>query len=212
MMSINIRKKHVAWIGVIVLSLALLGFAVGQHVSGGSVPLIIGHPLHVTDIHDDQKLAGISHNIWFGQVASKTSQVEDKDDEPYTLYSVKVMESLKGTLPDQVSVVQYGVDFSDGGKYRVEGDPNLLETGKSYLFVTRTNDAGNEHTVVPGVGNLPLDVAKNADKSTVLESDDADELRTRIQDAIANQVEYDPNEGEEPSGEDSSSGSRDSSN
>ena len=155
MMSINIRKKHVAWISIIIISLALLGIAVGQYASGGSFPLIWGHPLHVTDIHDDQKLAGISHNVWFGQVDAKTSQVEDKDDEPYTLYSVTVLESLKGTLPEQVAVVQYGVDFSDGGHYRVAGDPDLLEAGQSYLFVTRTNAAGDEHTVVPVVGNLP---------------------------------------------------------
>ena len=71
---------------------------------------------------------GISHNVWFGQVDAKTSQVEDKDDEPYTLYSVTVLESLKGTLPEQVAVVQYGVDFSDGGHYRVAGDPDLLES------------------------------------------------------------------------------------
>ena len=83
----------------------------------------------MTDIHDDQKLAGISHNVWFGQVDAKTSQVEDKDDEPYTLYSVTVLESLKGTLPEQVAVVQYGVDFSDGGHYRVAGDPDLWKLG-----------------------------------------------------------------------------------
>ena len=197
-MSINIRKKHVAWVSVIVISLALLGGAVGQYASGVPVPLIVGHPLHVTDIHDDQKLVGIAHNVWFGKVESKTSQVEDKDDEPYTLYSVTVLESLKGTLPQQVAVVQYGVDFSNGTKYRVEGDLDLLEDGKSYLFVTRTNDAGDEHTVVPGVGNLPLDVAKGVDRSTVLESEDANKLRTRFQDAIDNQIKYDPNEGEEP--------------
>ncbi len=211
-MSINIRKKHVAWISVIIISLALLGVAVGQYASGGPFPLVVGHPLYVTDIHDDQKLAGISHNVWFGQVNAKTSQVEDKDDEPYTLYSVTVLESLKGTLPNRVAVVQYGVDFSNGGKYRVEGDPDLLESGKSYLFVTRTNAAGDEHTVVPGVGNLPLDVAKGADRSTVLESDDANRLRIRFQEAIDNQIEYDPNEGEEPAEGDSTGGSRNSRN
>ena len=99
MMSINIRKKHVAWISVIIISLALLGIAVGQYASGGSFPLIGGHPLHVTDIHDDQKLADISHNVWFGQVDAKTSQVEDKDDEPYTLYSVTVLGVPEGHAP-----------------------------------------------------------------------------------------------------------------
>ena len=36
---------------------------------------------------------------------------------------------------------------------------------------------------------------KDADRSTVLESDDANQLRIRFQDAIDNQIEYDPNEG-----------------
>ena len=210
-MSINIRKKHVAWTSVTIMSLALLGVAVGQYAVGGSFPLIMGHPLHVTDIHDDRRLAGISHNIWFGQVDAKTSQVDDKDDEPYTLYSVTVLESLKGTLPEQVVVVQYGVDFPGGGQYRVTGDPDLLEAGKSYLFVTRTNAASDEHTVVPGVGNLPLDVPKDADRSAVLDSDDADQLRMRFQGAIDNQIVYDPNEGEEPAQGKSSGGSLDSS-
>ena len=100
------------------------------------------------------------------------------------------------------------MDFSDGSKYRVDGDPDLLEAGKSYLFVTRTNAAGDQHTVVPGVGNLPLDVAKNADRDTVLDSDDANRLRTRFQDAIDNQIAYDPREGEE----EASGNSRDSAN
>ena len=204
-MGINIRKRHMLWLGVIVVSLAMLGVAIGQYAVGGSFPLIVGHPLHVTDIHDDKKLAGISHNIWFGQVASKARQVEDKSDEPYTLYTATVFESLKGTLPASVSVVQYGVDFTDGTQYRVAGDPDLLVPGKSYLFVTRTNAAGDEHTVVPGVGNLVLDVAKGASRDTVLSSDDANELRARFQEAIANQIEYDPNEGEDDGGSDNTS-------
>ena len=99
---------------------------------------------------------------------------------------------------------------SDGGRVS-RRDPDLLEDGKSYLFVTRTNAAGDEHTVVLGMGNLPLDVAKDMDRSTVLESDDANQLRTRFQDAIDNQIEYDPNEVEEPAEGESSGGSRDSS-
>ena len=188
---------------MILLSLTILGLAVGQYARGGPMPLLIGQPLWVTDIHDDQKLAGLSNNIWFGQVSSKFGQVESKDDEPHSLYTVTVLESLKGTLPDTVTVVQYGVDFSDGTQYRVEGDLDLLEPGRSYLFVTKAAATAGQHVVVPGVGNLLLSsVEKNVGRETVLDSDDANRLRMRFQDAIENQVPFEY--GDPPSGSDGS--------
>ncbi len=46
----------------------------------------------------------------------------------------------------------------------------------------------------------------------VLETDYANQLRIRFQDATDNQIEYDPNEGEEPEEGDSTGGSLNSSN
>ena len=66
--------------------------------------------------------------------------------------------------------------------------------------------------MVPGVGNMLLDVAKDADRSMVLETDYANRLWIRFHDAIDNQIEYDPNEGEEPAEGDSTGGSRNSPN
>ena len=189
-MGINVKRRHVFWGGIIVAALVLLGLAVGQYARGGSLPLPLatGTPLWATDIRDDRKLSGLAHNIWFGQVVEKTGQFEDKEDVPATYYSVTVLESLKGSLPATVTVSKHGADLSDGMKYRVEGDPDLLELGKSYLFVTRSDPAAGFHVVVSGVGNLPLDVEDNADSATVLRSADADRLRERFTEAIANEV------------------------
>ena len=75
---------------------------------------------------------------------------------------------------------------------RVLDDPHLLESGKSYLFVTRLYNSRGWHTVVSGYGNLLVDVSDNAEPSEVLESDSANALRKRFQDAIEGQTVYDP--------------------
>ena len=189
-MKISVKNRRALWIGVIGVSVLLLALAlvVAQYARGGPLPLATGAPLYVTDIKDDRKLAGLAHNIWFGQVVEKTGQVEDKEDVPATYYSVTVFESLKGELPGTVTVHQEGADLSYGLKFRMPGAPDLLEPGKSYLFVTRTDPASGYHTVVPGVGNQLLDVDDNASGADVLGSADANSLRERFEDAIANEV------------------------
>ena len=134
---------------------------------------------------DDRKLPGLAHNIWFGQVVGKTGQVEDS--VPATHYSVTALESINGELPCMVTASQEGADMSNGQKFRIQGASYLLKLGKSYLFVTRTDPASEYHTVVPGVGNQLLDVENNASRADALGSADANSLRERFEDAIANE-------------------------
>ena len=189
-MKINIKNRRALWIGVIGVSVLLLALAlaVAHYARGGPLPLATGVPLYVTDIKDDRKLSGLAHNIWFGRVVEKAGQVEDKEDVPATYYSVTVFESLKGELPGTVMVSQEGADMSNGQKFRMQGAPDLLKPGKSYLFVTRTDPASGYHTVVPGIGNLLLDVDDNAGRADVLGSADANSLRERFEEAITNEV------------------------
>ena len=71
------------------------------------------------------------------------------------------------------------------------GDPTLLSAGKSYLFVTLQEPSDGYHTVVPQYGNLVLGVDDDASRQTVLDSEDANRLRTRFKEAVANQIPYD---------------------
>ena len=186
-MIVNAKKRHLLWAGLVVLSLVILGFAVVRFVNGGSIPMGVGSPTWATDMSDDKKLAGIVGNIWFGQVIEETGKLENKEDVPATYYEISVLENLKGNLSGKVPVEQQGVDFADGTKFRITGDAELLEPGHSYLFATSLDDITGYHVIVSGYGNLLLDVAKETDKETVLQSDDAKELRTRFQHAIQNQ-------------------------
>ena len=87
---------------------------------------------------------------------------------------------------------QGGIWEEDGSKYRREGDPDLLEPGRAYLFATRTFSEEGWYTVMPGYGNIKIEAADLGDDGKLLKSEHADELRARFKDAIENEIPYDP--------------------
>ena len=192
-MSTLVRRRQTLWLGLGVLSLALLVLAAWQAITAVSavqgVPTVAS-PSWITDISDDRKLVGIANDVFFGQVSQKDGQ-NDEMGLPETQFSVTVLETLKGDVSGSVTVNQQGGSRSDGGEFRMEGDPNLLESGKSYLFVTRTYTTKGWETLVPGYGNLLLDVPDKASREEVLNSADANRLRERFQEAIENEIPYD---------------------
>ena len=145
----------------------------------------------VTDVTDDRKLVGLAHDVFFGQVTTKEGQTRERGI-PETQYSVAVLETLKGGLSGTVTVNQQGGKTVLGGQWRMSGDPHLLETGRSYLFVTREHAAKGFHTLVPGYGNIMLDARDNGTREEVLGSADANQLRGRFNKAVENQIPYDP--------------------
>ena len=72
------------------------------------------------------------------------------------------------------------------------GDPQLLEPGKSYFFITRTLERKGWHTLVPVYGNIEIRAPKNTDDEGVLSSQHARELRERFAAAVENQIPFDP--------------------
>ena len=80
----------------------------------------------------------------------------------------------------------------DGSVYRIEGDPELLQPGRAYLFATRTFSEEGWHTVMPGYGNIKIEASVIGDDEKLLKSEHAEELRTRFKDAVENEIPYDP--------------------
>ena len=70
-------------------------------------------------------------------------------------------------------------------------DPNLLEPGKSYLFVTRPLERKGWHTLISGYGSIEIRVSKHASDEEVLGSQHAGELRARFTDAVEHQIPFD---------------------
>jgi hypothetical protein len=72
----------------------------------------------------------------------------------------------------------------------MEGDLQLLELGKSYLFVTRVHPEQGWHNLVPGYGDIEIQAPKFASEEEVLSSRHASELRQRFTAAVEHEIPY----------------------
>ena len=152
----------------------------------------IGHAHAVTDLSDDKKLAGFVQNIFIGRVLEKSGQTEEYG-WPETQFKVRVLDVFKGTVEGEITVNQQGGNWEEGGsKYRMEGDPELLQPGRAYLFATRVFSEKDWHTVMPGYGDIKIEAADLGDDGKLLKSEHAEELRARFEDAVVNEIPYDP--------------------
>ena len=152
----------------------------------------MSHAHAVTDLSDDRKLAGFTQDIFIGRVLEKLGQTEERG-WPETQFKVRVLDALKGEVQGDITVNQQGgIREADNSIYRREGDPNLLEAGKTYLFATRYYDAEDWHTVMPGYGNLAIKDSKDLSDVEVLSSSHTVQLKVRFSDAIANEIPYNP--------------------
>ena len=193
-MNVRIHTKHAFSAMALVLVVASVAAVLAWQYGGSDKSLpSVGAPSHVTDISDDRKLVGLSDAVFFGQVRSKNASADGADVKvPSTKFTVTVLETLKGSLSGDVVVNQQGGVLPDGTEFRMMGDPTLLSAGKSYLFVTLHDASRGYHTLVPKYGNLLLEVEDNAPRDTVVNSEDANRLRKRFEEAIDNQIAYDP--------------------
>jgi hypothetical protein len=183
------NKSQGVWVALGMFSLVVMGWAAWQLVSAYYGQTSFAIPTYVTDLSDDRKLVGLSHNVFFGQVESKSGSSLTKDLAE-TQFNVTVLETIKGSLSGDITVNQQGGTDGNGHKFRVEGDPDLLQPGKTYLFVTRANTASDKQTNAPGYGNIMLDVRDDASHREILSSEDANQLRTRFTEAYENEVPY----------------------
>ena len=122
------------------------------------------------------------------------------DGLPQTDYRVEVLETLKGSVSGVISVSQQGGIMPDGGCFRMDGDPDLMEAGKTYLLATlcmidrngESNGGGNM-ALSGGGGHGKIELPAAGGESGgggILNTPAAGELRSRFADAIANQIPF----------------------
>lgn len=145
----------------------------------------------VIDVRDDRRLVGFADSVFFGQVVEGMGQAGEYS-RPQTWFRVKVLEVLKGSAAGEVTVRQEGGWTWYFTQVRMEGDLQLLELGKSYLFVTRIHPEQGWHALVPGYGDIEIQASKFASEEEVLGSQHARELRQRFIAAVEHQIPYDP--------------------
>ena len=116
------------------------------------------------DISDPQRLVGWADNVFIGTVL-KQDGAKSIDGIPETQFEVEVSDNIKGDINGTVIVNQQG-GYKDDELILVEND-QLLQEGKSYLFVTKHLEEEGWNTLVPVYGDILI--ATNEDKINIVE-------------------------------------------
>lgn len=126
----------VAAILAVAVGLAAWRFAPVPWFQGATNEVSTGYATYAVDVTDDREVVGFASDVFFGRVVGKSGQIM-LDEFPRILFQVEVLEVLKGSLSGTVKVIQEAGVVEDGTMFFMAGDTKLLETGKTYLLVTK---------------------------------------------------------------------------
>lgn len=116
---------------------------------------------HVFDLANLDQLTAAGDHVFVGRVGPQVSAVR-LGVAPETQFQVDVVRRIKGQLPASVLVNQQGGYDGFSNRLVLMENDEMLETGRSYLFVTRVNPQYGWHTLVPGTGKVRLDPRQGA--------------------------------------------------
>lgn len=121
----------------------------------------IASPLWITDVADPHKLVGISNNVFVGEVVAEKGTYIHELGIPETEFQVRVLENIKGKLPEMVTLNQVGgYDSRSNSLILVENDA-LLQLGAKYLFATAVDTKNKTHRIISKFGDIPVVTEKD---------------------------------------------------
>lgn len=150
--------KTLGLVGAAVAGVVALGMAAVARDLSQATPtpqVFIEHASYTNDFRDKRVLVGVSEYVFLGEVIAQvgTEGIPTSDPEyeiPQTQFSVKVLEEIKGALPDEVVVSQgSGIDKTSGALILLDGDP-LLQPGEIVLFAVNPSLNFDWYTIVAG--------------------------------------------------------------
>ena len=177
-------------VSALVISLAV-GIAVWKYWPQDFGEVLPVKALSAIDMSDDRALVGFADNVFFGRVTSEP-QKSTIYPWPSVVFNVEVLETLKENASGIVKINQAGGFTEDGSAVYVEGDPALLESNKTYIFAMRHDPENDWHVLSESYQYVKLNVSDDASKSDILDSDEAQTLRDRFNEAIEDQIVYSP--------------------
>lgn len=147
------NRKGALLVGAAAVMLA----AVAGGLTGGVArpKIIVKKVDFVADFSDPRRAAGAAHNVFVGRVMRQGETVATPF-VPRTMFTVQVLENIKGSLPGAVQVRQDGgFDADEQALILVQNDP-LLEVGRTYLFATYHPPGADWHAPLVGYGDVPI--------------------------------------------------------
>jgi hypothetical protein len=132
---------------------AFVGYEAYMRSSAGVFPIEEASE----DLSRPRVLAGYADHIFIGVVEDSGTFVERDAGPERTVFTVRVLQNMKGNLPDVTLVNQLGGTDRYGNTWYIPGAP-LIGPGHTYLFATRTatEDRLGE-TATPRWGHLLAD-------------------------------------------------------
>ena len=140
----QIKKAAVAAILLVILIAVGAVYAAVSGSASGSDRHVIPSS-YIFDVSDPRLVAGYADNVFVGRVERR---VDVESDAQRTLYAVKVLERLKGTVSGEVTVSQLG--YVDGEDVYVLEDQPLLVVGRTYLVATTDGQPDGNQTLIGG--------------------------------------------------------------
>lgn len=106
--------------------------------------------INLTDSHE---LVQMGDYVFIGEVIKKTGEKKFDPRYPQTQFNVKVKHNIKGKASNTVTVNQQG-GYQDG-KLVLSNNDQLLQEGKTYLFITSYMTNFKWHNIVfPVLGEI----------------------------------------------------------
>ena len=161
------KKKYFIVIISLILLCILMGIIVGKYTTKTSNDLALYNNLPINNVHSTfmydtstpEKAIGASDYVFVAKV-NQILRTEYKNpvtietglltskviSTPYTIYSINVIENIKGELitTDSIEFMQYGGLNEDGESYTFFEGGELLNEGEYYILMVDTwgNDGG----------------------------------------------------------------------
>lgn len=149
-------KKILALIGCLVLLLGTVGC--GGNVTWNGKTEILGYCTMVEDVSDPYLYAGLVDHVFVGTVEEIEKTVIPKKakqwEDNFSIYRIRVDESLKGNLVETVECRKLGGFWKDGTMALICAempggvmitDSGLPEVGKQYVFLAYSQPDGSLH-------------------------------------------------------------------
>jgi hypothetical protein len=150
------------WIMTTALAVALAAFGSYKYLYKPD-HVVVMDAEQAFDVTNKELLVGWADDVFVGTVELKEKESKDEVG-PYTVYKVKVEETIKGSLKGSVAISQrIGYDNNKKALFKFEGDDYLV-ANKKYLFVSKYDAKTKTHRIVPVHGDIVLDTSEKESK------------------------------------------------
>lgn len=169
------NKRKMIIVCACLVCIVVISLVIYFNNTDDELPIVWKSVRYTVDINEPKEIVDSSDNIFFGYIENQIETVytnEDVNDgNPMTVYSVVVIQNIKGQLEEGIAVKinKYGGISKDKKYISLETGDEMLQDNEIYLFCTFMPDAGNMSCLYPTSTIKLEDYDDNLDISNIKE-------------------------------------------